>query len=252
MFLRDPKTRKKDIMATAGFLVVIILVIVSAIQAWKFYKETPPPIDFELYPISGIDVSRHQGMMNLEATVGAGYDFIFIKATEGESITDPNFRLNYEKASHAGLKTGAYHYFRFDVDGISQARHLLDVVGRRTLDLGVAIDVEEFGNAKGIPNDSIAERLTEMVEYLNLKGLRPIIYTNTRGYSDYIAETLPGCILWICAFTDPPINEEWHLWQYNHRGEVPGIKGPVDLNVFAGGIEEWDEFLRDQRYEPSA
>ncbi len=251
MFLRDPKTRKKDILATAGFLAVMILVVFSAREAWRYYKETPPYVDPQLYPISGIDISRHQGMMNLQATADAGYDFVFIKASEGKTVRDPNFRLNYDKASHAGLKTGAYHYFRFDVDGISQAHNLLDVIGDRSLDLGVAIDVEEHGNARGVPADSIAERLTEMVEYLNLKGLRPIIYTNTKGYADYVANTLPGCILWICAFTDPPTSEEWFLWQYNHRGEVPGIKGPVDLNVFAGGPEEWELFLRDQRYDPA-
>ncbi len=251
MFLRDPKTRKKDILAAVGFLAVLLLVGFSAKAAWKFYKETPPYIDHQKYPISGIDVSRHQGMMNLDATVAAGYDFIFIKASEGETVKDTNFRLNYEKATHAGLKTGAYHYFRFDVDGVNQARNLLDVIGDRSLDLGVAIDVEEHGNARGVDKEVICERLTNMVEYLYLKGLRPIIYTNTRGYDDFIAETLPGCVLWICGFTDPPISADWTFWQYNHRGKVPGIKGPVDLDVFSGDREQWEVFLSEQRYDPS-
>lgn len=251
MILRDPKTRKKDILASAGFLAVVILVWFAGITAWRFYKETPPYVDPEQYPISGIDVSRHQGMMNLEATVADGYDFIFIKASEGETVKDPNFRLNYEKAVHAGLKTGAYHFFRFDVDGITQARNLLDVIGQRPLDLGVAIDVEEHGNARGVEKEVIAERLTSMVEYLNLKGLRPIIYTNTRGFNDFVAETLPGCILWICGFTNPPIAEDWAFWQYNHRGQAAGIKGPVDINVFYGNRQQWESFLHDQHYDPA-
>lgn len=252
MFLRDPKTRKKDILAAVGFLAVVILVFFAGLTAWTFYKETPPYVDPNLYPISGIDVSRHQGMMNLEATSTEGYDFIFIKASEGETVKDPNFRLNHEKATHAGLKTGAYHFFRFDVDGIKQARNLLDVIGDRPLDLGVAIDVEEHGNAKGIGREVIAERLSAMVEYLNMKGLRPIIYTNTKGYSDYVEETLPGCLLWICAFSNPPIAGEWVFWQYNHRGQVPGIKGNVDLNVFNGDRGAWEHFLNEQRFEPDS
>ena len=250
MFLTDPKTRKKDILAAAGFLAVMVFVGIAAWTGWKYYKETPPYIDPARYPLSGIDVSRHQGMMNLDATVAAGFDFIFIKASEGESYKDPNFRLNYDKATHAGLKAGAYHFFRFDIDGITQARNLMEAVGNRPLDLGVAIDVEEHGNARGVDMETIQFRLISMVEYLNLKGLRPIIYTNARGYVDFVENTLPGCVLWICGFTDPPIAAEWTIWQYNHRGEVPGIKGPVDLNVFNGDRSQWETFLLEQHYDP--
>lgn len=226
------------------------LAVFAGLKAWAYYKETPPYVDPVRYPITGIDVSRHQGMMNLESVASEGIDFIFMKASEGETVKDPNFRLNYDKAVHAGLKTGAYHYFRFDVDGVPQARNLLEVIGDHPLDLGIAIDVEEHGNAKDVSREIIARRLTAMVEYLNLKGLRPIIYTNTRGYSDFIEETLPGCVLWICSFTDPPIAAEWTFWQYNHHGHLPGIKGDVDMNVFNGNKEQWEKFILEQRYDP--
>lgn len=250
MFLRDPKTRKKDLIAAAGFLLAVVFVVFAAAMAWTFYKETPPYVDQDQYPVRGIDVSRHQGMMNLESIGAEGIDFIFIKASEGESVQDPNFRINYSKAEHAGLKTGAYHFFRFDVDGVPQAINLLNAIGDRSLDLGVAIDVEESGNAKGISKDTVALRLTSMIEYLNLRGLRPIIYTNTRGYEEYVHDIVPGCVLWICAFTNPPIGEEWTFWQYNHHGSLPGIKGDVDLNVFNGSNEQWETFLQEQRYVP--
>lgn len=251
MFLRDPKTRKKDILAAIGFLMISAIVVAAAGAAWLHYKRTPPYVDPVEYPISGIDVSRHQGMMNLSATAAEGKDFIFIKASEGETVKDPNFRLNYDKATRAGLKTGAYHFFRFDCSGVQQAKNLLEAIGDRPLDLGVAIDFEEHGNPGGISRQDISTRLTAMVEYLNLCGLRPIIYTNISGLNDYISEILPGCVLWICSFTNPPMDGEWAFWQYNHRGKVAGINTDVDLNVFNGGQKEWEAFLAEQYYDPT-
>lgn len=80
--------------------------------------------------MKGIDVSAHNGMMNLDAAADDGIEFIFIKASEGENFRDENFVLNYQKARHAGMKVGAYHFFRFDVDGVKQAVNLMRSVGR--------------------------------------------------------------------------------------------------------------------------
>lgn len=85
-------------------------------------------------------------MMNLDAAADDGIEFIFIKASEGENFRDENFVLNYQKARHAGMKVGAYHFFRFDVDGVKQAVNLMRSVGARPLELGMVIDVEAEGN----------------------------------------------------------------------------------------------------------
>lgn len=198
--------------------------------------------------MKGIDVSSHNGMMNLDAAAADGVEFVFIKASEGSDFRDENFRLNYNKALHAGMKIGAYHFFRFDSDGVEQARNLLKVIGIRKLDLGIAVDIESQGNPSGIPLDSIMLRLEQMVDYLNLKGRRVIFYTNRDGYERYLMNNFPGCALWICSFNSNPIDAEWTFWQYNHRGKVKGIKGDVDLDVFFGSREEWNNFLHGGVY----
>ena len=190
-------------------------------------------------------------MMNLDAVKDAGYEFIFIKASEGETFKDSNFRLNYEKAVAAGLKTGAYHFFRFDRDGVAQAQNFLNVVGGRRLDLGLAVDVEKFSNDTTLNHDVVKDRLVSMIEYLNLKGYRVILYSNAEGYYDIIQSVAPGECLWICSFSSIPINENWTFWQYNHHGKVPGIQGDVDLNTFFGNKKEWEEFLQQQQYSGS-
>lgn len=215
-------------------------------ENWVWFKTSPPYVDSERFPVRGIDISAHNGMMNLDAARADGIEFAYIKASEGADFRDANFRLNYAKAHHAGMKIGAYHYFRFDTDGVKQALNLIGAVGYRKLDLGIAVDVEDAGNATGVPPDSIAFRLQRMAEYLNLRGYRVVYYSNRDGYYDYLEQTVPGSLLWICSFNRIPIERDWTFWQYDHHGRVAGIKGDVDLNVFGGSRREWEEFIEDQ------
>ncbi|MDE5807518.1 MAG: hypothetical protein K2H76_05325, partial [Muribaculaceae bacterium] len=219
-----------------------------SLWAYHEYMTSAPYVDFERYPIRGIDVSRHNGMMNLDAAASDGIEFIFIKASEGEELHDENFHLNYEKAGHAGLKRGAYHFFRFDKDGISQGQNFMNAVGDKHLELGVVIDIEEYGNAKGVPIDSIMGRLTDMVEYLNLRGHRVMFYTNRQGFEKFLLNTYTGMPLWICHFSSTPFDADWTFWQFDHHAKVKGIPSEVDLNVFVGSRKDWEEYL--SQYQP--
>lgn len=235
--------KKKDIPAALLFIGVSVALFFTSVWAYREFRSSAPYIDNERYPIKGIDVSRHNGMMNLDAAAADGIEFIFMKASEGENHRDENFHINYEKAGHAGLKRGAYHFFRFDKDGISQAQNFMNAVGDRKLELGVAIDIEQSGNPKGIPLDSIIIRLSDMVDYLNLKGHRVMFYTNRQGYEDFLLHYYPGFPLWICNFSSTPFDADWTFWQYDHHGKVKGISSGVDLNVFVGTRKDWEDYL---------
>lgn len=239
--------RRRTAVMVVDFVFVALLLVYAGYYAGKSYLETPPYVDEIRYPVRGIDISAHNGMMNLEAAKADGIDFAFIKASEGDQYGDPNFALNYDKATAAGMKVGAYHFFRFDVDGVPQALNLLKRVGARPLDLGLVIDVEQPGNPEGTDMTVIADRLGAMLEYLNMKGYRVTIYSNRDGYYKYVADNFPGQQLWICSFSNPPISTDWMFWQYNHRGKVKGINGDVDLNAFNGSRQEWYDHLSRYR-----
>lgn len=233
----------KDLLVAGGFVIVCLLLIFASVWAYRQFITTPPYVDPEKYPVRGIDVSSHNGEINFRKVAQEGIEFVFIKATEGGDFRDKNFRTNYTRAKAAGLKTGVYHFFRFDRDGVEQAINLLKTVGARRPELGLVIDIEKNGNPDTVAQTAINQRLTAMVDYLNLLGHRVMFYTNLDGYYDYLADTFPGYPLWICRFQENPINAEWTFWQHSHRGQVAGITGDVDLNVFCGKREEWESFL---------
>ena len=162
MVFQALKSKLNDIRVAALFLVVSLMLICACIWAYHEFMTTPPYVDPERYPVRGIDISAHNGMMNLDAAAKDGIDFVFIKASEGETFRDDNFRLNYRKAEHAGLKIGVYHFFRFDKDGVSQAINLLRTVGSRKPELGLAIDVEKQGNPANVPDSLVKDRLSSM------------------------------------------------------------------------------------------
>lgn len=235
----------KDIAVVVTFLIVTMTMIYACWWSWNQFKTTPPYVDEQKYPVRGIDISSHNGDIDFMKVKNSGYEFVFIKSTEGATFKDKNFEVNYQKALQSGIEIGAYHFFRYDVDGIEQAKNLCNSVDGKQLSMGVVIDVENYGNPEGVDRLLIRERLSAMADYLLLKGYRILFYSNKEGYYDHLNEAFNGYPLWICSFSEYPINAEWLFWQYNHKGKVSGIDGDVDLNAFNGSREDWQKWVSD-------
>lgn len=249
--LADVTTRKNDIVIFFCFLLAGAFLLWTVYTSWIYFKTTPPYVDRSIYPVMGIDISSHNGKADFHEASKSGVEFVWIKASEGETFKDRNFYMNYNNSGHAGLKRGAYHFFRFDKDGVSQALNLLDVVGDRKLEMGVAIDIESSGNPEDIDDKVVKDRIAAMVDYLNLRGVSPTLYCNKKDYYRYLEDSFPGHSLWICSLSEDQTPSEWDFWQYTHRGTVRGLKGHVDMNVFGGQREDWTRFLSSQQYQGS-
>lgn len=229
---------RHDILVSIGFLLIVGLLVFSGLWVF-FYRTRPAKVDFSRYPVKGIDISAHNGTVDFRKVKDAGYGFVWIKAGEGETFRDTRFAANYDAACAAGLDVGAYHYFRFDCDGLLQAINLCQTLDGREPSLGVAIDVEEDGNATGVPTPVIVSRLAAMLDYLNMRGYPITLYSNKDGYYEYLQDEFSDYPLWICSFTDfVPIDDapQWSCWQYSHSGTVPGVEGKVDENVMRGAL----------------
>lgn len=247
--LADINTRKNDIFIFLCFVAAALLLAWAAYAAWINFRTTPPYIDRERYPVMGIDISSHNGIVDLAQAAGDGVEFAWIKATEGVTFRDRNFSRNHYLAGKAGMKRGAYHFFRFDKDGVEQAMNFLEAIGPRHLEMGVAIDIESSGNPEDIDDETVRERIASMVDYLNLRGVAPTLYCNKKDYYRYMADSFPGNSLWICSLSEDQTSSDCTFWQFSHTGTVKGIKGYVDLNVFGKSREEWKEFIKSQQYQ---
>ena len=198
------------------------------------------------YPISGIDVSSHNGRINFRRVAADGVDFVYIKASEGVDFRDSRFSANCDSAGKAGLKVGAYHFFRMNGDGRLQSANFLASISGKNLDMPLVIDVEDWGNESAESIETVKRNLADMIACLEAAGRRVVIYTNKDGFDSYIKEGFSHYDLWLCTFRHPSKvrNFDWKILQYSHWGEVDGINGEVDLNVFNGTCEQWEAWLQ--------
>lgn len=231
----------------AWLLVAVTGVLVFSVGMGRILRPSVPHVDVdrELFPVVGLDLSAHNGAVDFDSVAAAGVDFVYLKATEGVAFSDAAFIRNYSAARRAGLKVGAYHFFRFDADGISQGRHFLDALHGLRTDLPLAIDVEEWGNPAEVPTPQVVERLEAMVSELEHEGYRVIVYTNKNGHTRFLRGL--DVDLWICSFTSPPLAHPWRLWQHSHMARVPGVEGRVDMDTFNGSRSEWEEWLAGRK-----
>jgi lysozyme len=216
------------------------VVVVMALGAWWaynrfFYERANPSI--ELYPLRGIDISAHNGNPDFTKLSEQGISFAYIKATEGTDFIDRNFIRNTNELNRVGISIGAYHFFRFDTDGEMQALNFLHALRNRNFTLPPAIDVEEWGNPSGIGTEHIMRELRALLATLHRQGITPLIYTNKDGYERFVRGRLDNYPLWICSFSNPPMDgvapadTPWHMWQFSHRGVLNGFSGYVDINT---------------------
>ncbi|MDE6377369.1 MAG: hypothetical protein K2K72_01335, partial [Duncaniella sp.] len=81
---------------------------------------------FADYETVGIDISAHNGEIDFNKVRDEGVKFVIVKATEGGTFKDRRFIENIRKAREAGLKVGAYHFFRFDTPGYIQGLNFVN------------------------------------------------------------------------------------------------------------------------------
>ncbi len=202
-------------------------------------------VDRSKYPIVGIDISSHNGDIDFYKVKNDDFSFVIIKASEGEDVLDSLFTTNYNRAKANGLKVGAYHYFRKNTDGINQAKNFVEAVGWRKLDLPLVIDVEDEIN-DNVSDDITMKNLNFMIDNLQSRGFKVMIYTNGNGYKKYVKDRqFVNVNLWLCSFKKPDdiAHIPHQLQQYSHHGRVNGINGDVDLDVFNGNEKQWEQWL---------
>jgi len=223
-----------------------LVVLGGAYLFWHYVLPHSVNVDRYRYPIAGIDVSRHNGEIDFSQVRDDDYQFVFMKASEGKTYKDDAFNLNYERAREAGLKVGAYHFFRKNRTGTEQADNFLEALRGKTMDLPLVIDLEDdWGNGATISRETALKRVMEMINILTDKGYQVMIYTNFDGYQKYYKDMLGDHDLWLCSFTSPDLlpTMPHRFQQFSHEGKVNGVDGKVDLNVFRGSKREWSSYL---------
>ena len=193
----------------------------------------------------GIDISHHNGDIDF-VSLPKRIKFIYIKATEGRTYTDPRYRQYIKGARSNGFKVGSYHYFRMTSSAHAQFEHIRKTIKKDEQDLTPMIDVENCdGHKKSEVQDSLAVLIALMTSHY---GAKPLIYGTMRSYNTYCAPKFNDHILYIGRYgsVKPQIKgtPQRVIWQFSEKGSVPGAKKKVDLCKFLNGLTIKDITLK--------
>ena len=196
------------------------------------------------YTVHGLDLSHYQGDVDWTALATHRANrfplrFVFIKATEGATHTDPRFNENFEAARQNGFIRGAYHYFIPQTDAAEQARHFINTVKLEDGDLPPVLDVEITGKR---PTEELQEAVKVWMDTIEAHyGVKPILYTSYKFKRRHLdTPDINQYPYWIAHYYVDAVRYRgsWAFWQHTDVGRVEGIDGKVDLNVFNGTMQQ--------------
>lgn len=205
--------------------------------------------------ILGIDISNNNGSIHWPSVAHSGREFAIVKATEGTSFQDSYLEQNLSGLRSVGMAEGCYHFARpnLHTPEAEAAWFCSVVIPLMRPGTVLALDLEEYQDSlSGCPDvPGWALRWLRMVE--QRCGFKPWLYTSPSVISQYDLRREPDLSdygLWLASWglghiPAPPY--PWDLtacWQsgVSGPGEVPGVQGQCDLDVFNGSRAQFEMY----------
>lgn len=185
-------------------------------------------------PARGIDISNNNGPVDMLKVRGAGYDFVYCKASEGDSFLDRTLIPNVDAAKRVGLKVGGYHFLHpVTLTRAGAEREARNYVSRlRAAGLG-------SGDLRPVVDVEVRPVTVAYVRWFRryvkrATGHRALIYTSPGFMPSW--GLFVGTGLWVAHYTSlprPALPSPWRryrIWQWTPSGNVPGVPGDCDLD----------------------
>ena len=244
------------------WLILAMMVLLTACGAPKLTENPYGPEDFiynEGYLTCaagesrlGVDVSSHQGVIDWQAVADSGVEFAMIRIgfrgyLEGEINEDPCARSNIEGAKAAGLDVGVYFFSQALTrqEAAREAAWAVTFLQNMELDLPLVFDWEHVESAEartaGLEDRALLTACAQsFCDVVRAAGYEPMVYFNVYQSRDlYDLTALQDYGFWIAQYTDGlDFPYAVDLWQYTESGEVPGIQGRVDIDLWLPRVEE--------------
>lgn len=165
--------------------------------------------------VSGIDISNNNPEQDYSV-----YDFVFLKATEGETYVDATYASRHAAVRNAGKVAGAYMFFRTASTPGNHVAFFQSVAAIQPGDI-VAFDFENDGTWAQFSNQALAGLAIQVMQLLmaNYPHNRVVLYCDLDTYNNIIVPfSVPlGDGLWIAEPSGTP-TAAWVFWQYGQSG----------------------------------
>lgn len=194
--------------------------------------------------IPGIDVSSHQGEIDWPSVKAAGMEFAFIRVGyrgyhSGTVHADEMALRNLAEAKAAGMKVGAYFFSQALTveEAVEEARFALGMLEGVALDLPLVYDweyVSESTRTGDMSPDTLMACVRAFCGEVERAGYAPMVYFNQELAKTLLDITaLTEYPFWLAMYSgEMTFPYRVDFWQYSDEGQVAGIEGNVDLDLY--------------------
>ena len=192
-----------------------------------------------------IDLSHHNGLVDLVRARADGIIGVIQKATQGRKFVEPTYARKHKDAANVGLNWGASHF-----GTVQQAAHFLETVDP---DGGHLLPLDFGANHQG-PSMSLEEARAFVTHVRGTTGRWPGIYSGhfiKELLGTQVDSVLNKCWFWLAQYGPTAVLPvgwpAWTLWQYTDGAvgqephEVDGV-GRCDRDRFNGTAEQIRSF----------
>lgn len=225
-------------------------------------KTEPAEPEQEPVPVTemnGIDISNHQGTMDLAGVLDATKtDFVIVKATEGITFVDRWCDKFYNVAKAKDKQLGFYHFARPELNSAkAEAEFFLQHTSGY---IGEAIPILDW-ESSGKKNVAWAKEWLDIV--YQKTGVKAVIYMSESVVNAYNWKAVAdaGYGLWVAKYKDytvdrnydmstagkKPVVKWWPfymMWQWTSVGRLNGYSGNLDCDVFYGSVKQWQAYVK--------
>ncbi len=242
---------------------------------WRYGRFLGERMEYTSERIYGIDISKYQhgkgrryypihwnklritylgrtGNKGVKGTANYPVSFIYIKSTEGTTIRNKYYLADYRQARRYGFRCGAYHFFSTKTSGEKQATFFLKQTRFAKGDLPPVLDVEPSDRqiiAMGGIDVLWREVLAWMHKVEKSTHTIPVLYISQNFVNKYLRQR-PDIKrkyhVWIARYGEYKPDVRLAYWQLCSDGRVEGIQGDVDINVFNGYGDQFEEFMQKE------
>ena len=184
----------------------------------------------------GIDVSKHNGVIDWSKVKKSGVDFAVIRAGYGRLIEqkDKQFENNYAGCKEQGIPCGAYwySYAHSTAEIQTEARVSLQAIKGKQFEYPIYLDMEEKSQFN-LGKATCSAMAKAFLEILENAGYFVGIYSSKSGLENYIdADIREKYTVWVAHVNVAKTSYAmpFDVWQYSWKGRIDGISGDVDCN----------------------
>ncbi|USS92952.1 hypothetical protein M8332_04910 [Fructilactobacillus ixorae] len=196
------------------------------------------------YPVRGVMLDQTDEYADFNQLQTNGVKYVYLRATQGASLTDDDFNNNYTRSIGSGLKVGVYHQYSFSSSVREQEQNLKRTLGNNIGDLPIMINLSYYNdyNAETVDRKQLARRMRQLVAWTQHYSQRPVlIKTSATNYQ--VLKRIPHT-----EFLLPRAKSGRHVTfaslakqeQLYNNGKGSAFR----MTAFRGSTVQWNQYLQ--------